>query len=67
MTRLLLVLVSWQDWALAWWSCRRGHCDMLVMTSTRVYLHCAVCGREGPGWDCRFTEQRGEMADVATD
>jgi len=39
--------------------------DTLVITDRRIYLHCATCQRTTPGWDCRFADQKGHMADAA--
>lgn len=49
------------------WLCHGRHTDTLVITAHRVYVHCATCQRNTPGWDCRLDAPRGRMADVSTD
>lgn len=65
MTRILHALVCWQDQALAWWRCRSGHTDTLVMTSTRIYLQCATCGRQTPGWFVCLSRDRAVTTRVS--
>jgi hypothetical protein len=66
MERLWRGLLRVQDGILAtattarcWWRCRRGHTDALVLTPGRIFLQCAACGRQTPGWFVCLARDRG--------
>lgn len=44
------------------WRCRGQHCNELVITATRMHLHCVRCDRNTPGWDVRLNQ--GAMTDA---
>lgn len=51
MQQVYRALATVQDWLRVWWLCPRGHAALLVITATRMYSECAICGEQSRGWD----------------